>query len=438
MTARSDSAADRRWTGITALAALMGVCVMQVPPLQAQTRTSMSSDVAGPAAGSGAATVDTALSNFQTFVASLWPEAKARGISRSTFDRAFARLALDKEVLGLLENQPEHAKPASEYMARLVSPTRIDAGRQKLAELGPLLARIEAAYGVERHVLLAIWGVESSFGTSMGVRSVVRSLATLAYGDQRRPQYWRRELLTVLGILQRGDISAEQMVGSWAGAMGHTQFMPASFAAHAVDFDADGRRDIWTSVPDALASTASYVKASGWIAGEAWGFEAVLPKGFDLARVAPGTSKSLFEWLELGLMPPPGRNFLPTARPLQLILPTGVRGPAFLVARNFRAILRYNNSVLYALAVGHLADRIKGEPGLAAPWPANDRVLDQSERQELQRLLLAMGLFAGDVDGVIGDQTRAAIRDFQRQRGLPADGHPGIDLLDELRRAKRS
>jgi peptidoglycan lytic transglycosylase B len=417
------------------------ICCGQPHPSEAQTRTSMSPEIATfvprlPQQQSPAA--DANAGEFQAFLAALWPEAKARGVSRATFDQALRGVTLDQEVLSHLENQPEHTKSASEYMGQLVSPLRIEAGRSKLAELRPLLARIEAAFGVDRHVVLAIWGVESSFGTAMGGRPVVRSLATLAFGDRRRPQYWRGELLTTLKVLQRGEVTAEQMVGSWAGAMGHTQFMPASYAAHAVDFDADRRRDIWSSVPDALASTASYLKASGWLAGEPWGYEAVLPPRFDCAHADPAVSHSLFEWLELGVRPPPGRTFLPTARPLQLILPAGARGPAFLVTRNFRAILRYNSSTLYALAVGHLADRLAGAPELATKWPADDRALDRAERVELQQRLLALGLDAGDVDGVIGGQTRAAIRVFQRSSGLPTDGHPGPALLDALRRAQRS
>jgi membrane-bound lytic murein transglycosylase B len=407
-------------------------------PLAAQERLSASFGAASSDLRASATAVPGAPSGFERFIAGLWPEARARGVSRSVFDQALARLTPDPDVLAQLDNQPEQTKLASEYMGQLVSALRVETGRQKLVELGPLLARIEAAYGVDRQVLLAIWGVESSFGTSMGVRSVVRSLATLAYADQRRAPYWRRELVTMLSVLQRGDVPVEHMVGSWAGAMGHTQFMPASYATHAVDFDGDGRRDIWRSIPDALASTANYLKSSGWAAGQTWGFEIVLPKGFDLGRVPPGTSKSLFDWLELGVTPPQGRSFPPTAQPLQLVLPSGINGPAFLTTRNFKAILKYNNSVLYALAVSHLSDRIAGGPGLARAWPADSRALDKAERQELQRLLQAIGLLSGDVDGVLGDETRAAIRTFQKQRGLPADGYAGPDLLHELRRANRS
>ena len=374
---------------------------------------------------------------LDAFLVGLWPEARARGISRIVFDRAFADLTLDTEILDKLSNQPEHSKSAADYIAGLVSPERIEAGRRKLAELSALISRIEAAYGVDRHVLLAVWGVESNFGSSMGTRPVVRSLATLAFGDVRRPHYWRGELLTILAILQKGEVTADHVTGSWAGAMGHTQFMPASYAAHAVDFDGDGRRDIWTSVADALASTASFLKAAGWKAGEPWGYEAVPPPGFDFAHSAPTAARPIFDWMALGVIPPSGRKFLAASGPLQLMLPAGATGPAFLVGRNFRAILRYNNSASYALAVGHLADRIAGAPALAAAWPSAERALDRTERQELQQLLLAQGLEPGGVDGMIGGQTKAAIRAFQIKQGLPADGHPDAGLLERLRRSGR-
>jgi len=270
---------------------------------------------------------------LDAFLVGLWPEARARGISRIVFDRAFADLTLDTEILDKLSNQPEHSKSAADYIAGLVSPERIEAGRRKLAELSALISRIEAAYGVDRHVLLAVWGVESNFGSSMGTRPVVRSLATLAFGDVRRPHYWRGELLTILAILQKGEVTADHVTGSWAGAMGHTQFMPASYAAHAVDFDGDGRRDIWTSVADALASTASFLKAAGWKAGEPWGYEAVPPPGFDFAHSAPTAARPIFDWMALGVIPPSGRKFLAASGPLQLMLPAGATSTSVLAIR---------------------------------------------------------------------------------------------------------
>jgi membrane-bound lytic murein transglycosylase B len=383
--------------------------------------------------------VSDALANaLDAFILHLWPDARAQGVSRPVFDQAMRGLVPDTDIVALLNNQPEHSKTTAEYLTHVVSAARIETGQRKAAELAPILERIERAYGVDRYVVLAVWGIETSFGASTGSRSVVRSLATLAVADPRRPQYWRKELLTALVILQRGDIVADRMTGSWAGAMGHTQFMPTSFVAHAVDFDGDGRRNIWMSIPDALASTANYLKHAGWVAGESWGYEAVPPDGFDFAHAAPSGARTLFDWLALGMSPPAGRKFLPARGHLQVMLPAGARGPAFLVTRNFRALMRYNNSVSYALAVGHLADRIAGDAPLATPWPSSDRALSLVERQELQHLLQSKGHDIGTIDGRIGGQTRDAIRAFQRTRGLPEDGHPGPALLEHLRQASRS
>lgn len=422
------------WRQRLALAAL----AVAFSPFEAaaQTRAADAKMALGTAAPPSSSPLDMQ-GRLAQFLAELWPDARARGVSRAAFDNAFTGLSPDIEILDRLAHQPEHTRPVSEYVATLVSPERVEIGRGKLAEMHELLGRIEAAYEVDRHMLLAVWGAESSFGSSMGTRPVVRSLATLAVGDARRAQYWRGELLTVLSILQRGDVTAERITGSWAGAMGHTQFMPASYAAYAVDFDGDDRRDVWTSVADALASTAHFLKAAGWKTGEPWGYETILPRGFDYAHSDPAASRPVLDWMALGLSPPAGRAFQQTTGPMQLLLPAGAGGPAFLVGRNFRALLRYNNSVSYALAVGHLANRIAGQPALAVAWPVAMRALDRAERQELQQLLAKQGLQPGEVDGLIGGQTKAAVRAFQIRHGLPADGHPDADLLERLRRAAR-
>ena len=374
--------------------------------------------------------------DMRTQLAKLLPglrsEAQARGVSREVMDRTFAGLEPDPEIFALLENQPEHVATPWGYMTRLVSDLRIENARRKLDEFQASLTAIEQRYGVDKHVVVAVWGVESSFGTMPGTRSVIRSLATLAVGDPRRPQFWRNELLTALTILQRGDIAAEKMTGSWAGAMGHTQFMPSSYMAHAVDFDGDGKRDIWGSAVDALASTANYLKASGWVSGEAWGLEVVLPAGFDLSLSAPGVSKTAAEWQQLGLTAPAGGTW-PKLGSAALVLPAGVRGPAFLVGQNFKAILKYNNAVAYALAVGHLSDRIAGRPALAGLWPTDDPPLGKPERMELQRRLVALGYDCGPQDGVLGTATRSAVRAWQKQKGLPQDGWAGEHLLGQLR-----
>ncbi len=241
------------------------------------------------------------------FLVQLWFDAEKRGVSRALFEQALGGLEPDASILDLLVSQPEHLSTPWDYINRLASDKRIETGRAKLAEHADVFARVEKAYGIDKHVVLAVWGVESSFGVGPGTRSVVRSLATLAVGDPRRPEFWRAELLAALVILQRGDISLLRMTGSWAGAMGHTQFMPTTYMAHAVDFDGDGRRDIWDSIPDALGSTANYLKVSGWQAGEPWGHEVVLPAGFDYSLTRPGVVKTLAAWLDLGLTAPFGK-----------------------------------------------------------------------------------------------------------------------------------
>jgi lytic murein transglycosylase len=367
------------------------------------------------------------------FIVTLWPVAQARGVSRAVFDRAFGQFVPDPEVAELALRQPELEMTPGAYLDHLVTEERIATGRQLAARHAALLAGIEAAYGVDRHMLLAIWGVESAYGTAMGTRSVIRSLATLAMADARRAGFWTRELIAALRLLQDSAANAATLVGSWAGAMGHTQFIPSTYGAHAVDFDKDGRRDVWDNVADALASTANYLKGSGWRAGTPWGFEVALPARFDYAWSAPGRPRPWADWLAAGVQPAGGRKAASIRQALQLILPAGAQGPAFLVSGNFRALLRYNQSLAYALAVGHLADRIAGGAPLLAQWPAQDRSLTRAEREELQRLLISWGFATGGPDGIIGDQTRSAIRATQRALSLAEDGHPTIELLRRLR-----
>lgn len=370
---------------------------------------------------------------LQRMIAGLWPEAQRRGVFRPLFDRAMAGLAPDADVLSRLTAQPELESPPWDYLARLVTSQRIEAGRRNLALHADTLAEVERRSGVDRHVTVAIWGVESGYGASTGTRSVIRSLATLAAADPRRSDFWRGELLGALSILQRGDTTLERLTGSWAGAMGHTQFMPSSYLAHGTDFDGDGRRDIWESIPDALASTANYLRAVGWKPHEPWGFEVSLPPGFDLAAVGDDSKKPMLDWLALGVSAPAGRTLPAVGLPLRLILPAGVRGPVFLVTGNFQAILRYNNALAYALAVSHLADRLRGGEAIAAAWPSDDPPLDRAQRSELQRLLIQLGFNTGGIDGIVGTQTRAAIRLLQSRIGLPPDGYASANLLAKVR-----
>ncbi|KAB1074402.1 lytic murein transglycosylase [Methylobacterium planeticum] len=373
---------------------------------------------------------------FRRCLGEVAPLAQARGISPATVSGQLDALSPDPGILAPARNQAEFVRPIWDYLDATVTPARVAQGQAKLAEWEPVLARIEAAYGVDRHILVGIWGVESTYGTVLEdptiVRPVVRALATLACGDAERPAYWRDELLGALQILDEGRIAPERMTGSWAGAMGHTQFMPTTYLQHAVDFDGDGRRDIWGSVPDALASTANYLKVSGWRPGEGWGFEVRLPEGFDYALADEVTERSVADWLKLGLRPA-GPAAAPEAPGgAVLVLPAGARGPAFLLLPNFRAILRYNTALAYALSVAHLSDRVRGEPAFAQAWPRGDRPLSTEERRQIQAHLAGRGFPVGGVDGKIGPKTRAAIRAYQASAGLVPDGYADASLLERI------
>ncbi len=371
---------------------------------------------------------------FVSWLASFRKKAESRGIGAEILKRALAGLRPDPEILALVRNQPEHSRTVGAYVGFAASEERIKAGQAKLAEHASLLARIERHFGVDRHILVAIWGLESTYGTRPGERPVIRSLATLAFLGGRRAAFWHEQLIAALKILERGDITPAAMRGSWAGAMGQTQFIPTTFLAFAVDFDGDGRRDIWRSVADAIASAANYLKKSGWRTGQPWGFEVLLPKGFDFGLSGRNRLRPLAAWRRLGVRRADGRPLVPATGRAALILPMGARGPAFLVFRNFHVILRYNQALAYALSIGHLADRLRGGGPLVRAWPEGERGLTFAEREELQRLLVARGYDTGGVDGILGPMTRAAIRAYQRKIGVPADGYAGIGLLERLRR----
>lgn len=356
-------------------------------------------------------------------------EALAAGISAATFDQAFAGVQPDPAVIEADRSQPEFTRPVWQYLEGAISPQRVRSGRRLLSEHATTLDQIEARYGVDRETLVAVWGLESSFGQIMGDKSVIRSLATLAH-EGRRPAFAKSQLIAALDILQHGDVAPQRMRGSWAGAMGQTQFIPTTYNTHAVDFDGDGKRDIWNSSADALASAAHYLQASGWKQGKAWGFEVELPEGFDYALADTEIRKPLAEWRSLGLRNLPGDQEEASA---SLLLPAGHRGPAFLIMDNFRAILRYNNSSAYALAIGLLAENFQGKGEVAGSWPRGEQPLSRSERLELQERLVAQGFDPGTPDGIIGANTRKAIRGFQQRLGWPADGHPTQELLGRLR-----
>ncbi|MBT8765398.1 lytic murein transglycosylase [Metapseudomonas boanensis] len=369
--------------------------------------------------------------SFEEWRSRFRSEALAAGVTPTTFDRAFAGVIPDPAVIAADRSQPEFTRPVWEYLEGAMSPYRVRKGQSLLAEHSTTLDGIEQRFGVDREVLVAIWGMESSFGQFMGDKSVIRSLATLAY-EGRRPAFAHSQLLAALQILQHGDIQPMGMLGSWAGAMGQTQFIPTTYNSHAVDFDGDGRRDIWNSSADALASAAHYLQASGWQKDQPWGMQVQLPLGFDYALADADTRKPLAQWQALGVQTGPLAPGLGD-EPATLLLPAGHRGPAFLTLNNFRAILKYNNSTSYALAVSLLGERFDGRGELKGSWPRDERPLSRSERVELQESLTSAGFDPGAADGIIGANSRRAIRGYQQRLGWPADGFPTQKLLDQLR-----
>ena len=341
------------------------------------------------------------------------------GIPEHIFDSLTRDLEFSSRVLELASAQPEHERAIGDYITTLLSDERVATGQQKRAQHDRLLSDIRAQFGVPDEIIIAIWGIESSYGAGTGTYPVIPSLLTLAAMPGRRQEFWRAQLFAAMTIVAAGDAPADKLVGSWAGAMGHTQFIPTTFLDHAVDFDGDGRRDVWNSPADALASTANYLRNSGWQPGLSWGYEVELETTFDYATLADDAWRPRSVWHQAGvgrLSAAAGSAPLNADLRLQLKLPAGASGPAFLVSENFQAILAYNAAIAYALAVGQLADRIAGAPPLSAVWP--DVVpLTRQERIELQQLLVARGYDTGGVDGILGRASRKAIRAFQLRRG---------------------
>jgi membrane-bound lytic murein transglycosylase B len=371
---------------------------------------------------------------FQKWIAGFRATAAQSGISRATYDRAFRGVtAPDPEVLEKARYQPEFTAPVWDYFDNRVNEDTIRTGREMARQWKPWLDRIERAYGVDRHILLAIWSMESSYGEVLKndrvMRSVVRSLATLAYADQRRQKFARQQLIAAMKILQSGDIDESHLKGSWAGAMGHTQFIPTSYLAYAVDADGNGRRDIWNSVPDALATAANLLRKNGWQTGKTWGYEVTLPAG----RKFPAGSMSLSKWNDIGVGRARAKPYPSPGDSAELKVLDGREGPAFLMIKNFRVLKAYNNSDRYALAVGLLADEIAGYGGLARDWNRPFTRLSFAETQELQKRLSAHGYYDGEIDGKIGTGSRAAIKALQQRLGLAEDGHPSKELLVKLR-----
>ncbi len=372
---------------------------------------------------------------FQRWVSNFRNTAAQSGISGTTFDRAFRNVKdIDPEVLQKARFQPEFTAPVWDYFDNRVHEQSVAVGRDMARKWKPWLDRIEAKFGVDRYILLAIWSMESNYGEILKrddvMRNVVRSLATLAYADERRAKFARTQLIAALKILQSGDIDESHLTGSWAGAMGHTQFIPTSYQAYAVDMDGNGKRDIWNSVPDALATAANLLRKNGWQSGKTWGYEVSLPAG----RKFPSGSQSLSQWQSLGVARASGKPFRSGSDKAELKVLDGRSGPAFLMTKNFFVIKRYNNADKYALAVGLLADEIAGYGGLVQDWNRPFTKLSFEEKQELQQRLSAYGYYDGKFDGKIGEGSRAAIKAFQAKSGLTEDGHPSMEVLKTLRK----
>ncbi|HEY6520199.1 MAG TPA: lytic murein transglycosylase [Roseiarcus sp.] len=373
----------------------------------------------------------SARADFTSCVGSLRAQAARDGISAHTLDVAFNGLAPDPKVLDLQHQQPEFKTPVWDYVDGLVDDDRVADGKAAMAKQARPLARAEEKYGVSRYMLAAIWGVESNFGQEMGKRSLVQSLTTLScMGD--RANYFRSELMATLKIIDRGDVPAEKLNGSWAGAFGQTQFMPSTFLRLAVDFEGDGRRDIVDSAPDALASTANYLRKSGWRSGLPWGFEVKLPENYS-GPSGRKAKQSMSSWSSRGLTRIDGRPLGPGEA--ALLIPAGRDGPAFLVTRNFDAVYSYNAAESYTLAACVLADRLSGGRGIVTPWPTDDPLLSREGRKELQALLQRRGYdIGGDPDGHVGTKSKAAIADFQQRAGLEVNGRPSVKVLAALKR----
>jgi membrane-bound lytic murein transglycosylase B len=368
---------------------------------------------------------------FHAFIRDFRAEALKAGIMLATYDRAVSTIDLNPKVEELNEKQPEFVRPIWDYLAGAITDARVSRGRDQMAAHAQLFARLQDGYGVPREVLTAIWGLETGYGQNEGSFNLFEALATLAY-DGPRMEYGRRQFIAALKIAEIEGRDPTTMTGSWAGAFGHTQFVPTTFLEHAVDGDGDGKRDLWNSPADALASAANYLKESGWQPGESWGEEVELPQGFAYEQAEPSLRKPIAEWAKLGVRNAAGGPLPDSAEEAAILLPAGYRGPAFLVRNNFNVILRYNSATAYALAIGLLSDRLKGAGIVQAKWPVDEVPLDEASRTALQEGLTTLGFSTGGADGVLGRRTQQAIRDYQKSRGLPADGFATPGLLTRV------
>jgi membrane-bound lytic murein transglycosylase B len=408
----------RRFLSLGALAALTSACVGGGGASVASRGPSGQTPPPQPVPNAG----------WDAWVAAYKDRAAGRGISQSVIDTAFRGAGFLPEVIEKDRNQTEFKRTTEDYLNIAASDERLAMGRSKYSAYAGILNSLQSRYGVDAQIIAAVWGLESFFGTRRGNVPVISALSTLAY-EGRRGEFFEGQLTAALRILQRGDTTAAQMVGSWAGAMGHTQFIPTSYLEFAVDQTGDGRADIWGEDPsDSLASTAAYLARSGWAAGVPWGMEVILPEGFSGGLLGRGKGKSAGEWSGLGVRSATGRALATGS----IIAPGGLGGPAFLLTKNFAVILRYNNAENYALGVGHLSDRLAGSGPLSASFGPDANGLTKADRQSLQRKLTAAGFDTGGTDGVIGAKTKAAIEAYEASRGLPVTGVPSLALLRAL------
>ncbi|MFC6167491.1 lytic murein transglycosylase [Acinetobacter terrestris] len=380
--------------------------------------------------------VFSAQNNFQQCIANLRSQAISSGVSGSSYDRYTQNLTPDYSVIEKLNYQPEFSTPIWDYLSGLVDEERVQLGRQKLVQHREVLNRVAAAYGVPAETVVAVWGVESNFGDIAGSYPLLQALGTLSC-EGRRQSYFRGEFFTTMRILQRGDLTEQQMKGSWAGAFGHTQFMPSTYEELAVDFDGDGRRDLVSSTTDALASTANFLKKRGWQTGMPWGFEVRISEGMSISGEGRRNKKALSSWVSRGVVRADGspliQGNLSESSSAGLMAPAGANGPVFLVFKNFDAIYSYNAAESYALAIAHLSDRLQGQGGFSKAWPTDDAGTSRAERREIQQFLLNKGYDIGAVDGLIGDKTRQAIRQEQNRLGLSPTGRAGQQILRAFR-----
>jgi lytic murein transglycosylase len=410
------------------IAALAGCAAVPSTAPQPPSPSAASPGSAGPIEP---AIDDAALQlGFARWVTEFRTSAQAAGIDEATLRVAFDDVRYLPRVVELDRAQPEVIRTVWDYLDSTVTPQRVARGQAKLAQVHDPADAAAARYGVPAPVLVAIWGMESNYGDNFGNTPTIDALATLGF-EGRREGWARGQLLAALKIVQSGDIDRARMIGSWAGAMGQTQFLPSSYLAYAVDADGDGRRDIWGSPADVMASTANFLSRSGWRAGQLWGAEVQLPPGFDFGRADATLRLPTVQWAAEGVRTIDGAP-LPEFADGAILLPAGARGPAFLVGPNFRAILRYNSSTSYGLAVSLLAQRLADGTGVQAPWPRDLPALTRSNVLALQAALSERGFDSGTLDGVVGPATRDALRRYQRSIGVPADGYPTLQLLQRL------